>query len=373
MPMNPKKILAATFVMTMLTTALSGCLGPVDEQENGQTPELEEWNVFYISSEADLPACDDAHEGRLYFVSGPQSFFACDSGYWTEIEIKGQDGQQGTEGPEGPQGDQGPAGPQGDQGPVGPQGAQGPQGVQGPSGAQGPQGVQGPSGTPGQDGTSFTVIGTVEDTSDLGEIYIGDAGDAFLVNSTVHIHVWSGSEWIDLGDMSGPPGSPGPAGADGADGAQGPAGPQGPAGADGADGAQGPAGPQGPAGADGADGADGSDGAQGPAGTMPVVMEMTITVSGMKYYVNGIQQADITLYRGFTYTFDLSSSSLNYHPFRLGTSANGNQYTSGTNTANQILTFTVPLDAPDDLYYYCQSHNNMGGTIDIESLGSVES
>ena len=361
MPMNPKKILAATFVMTMLTTALSGCLGPVDEQENGQTPELEEWNVFYISSEADLPACDDAHEGRLYFVSGPQSFFACDSGYWTEIEIKGQDGQQGTEGPEGPQGDQGPAGPQGDQGPVGPQGA------------QGPQGVQGPSGTPGQDGTSFTVIGTVEDTSDLGEIYIGDAGDAFLVNSTVHIHVWSGSEWIDLGDMSGPPGSPGPAGADGADGAQGPAGPQGPAGADGADGAQGPVGPQGPAGADGADGADGSDGAQGPAGTMPVVMEMTITVSGMKYYVNGIQQADITLYRGFTYTFDLSSSSLNYHPFRLGTSANGNQYTSGTNTANQILTFTVPLDAPDDLYYYCQSHNNMGGTIDIESLGSVES
>ena len=104
---------------------------------------------------------------------------------------------------------------------------------------------------------------------------------------------------------------------------------------------------------------------------MPVVMEMTITVSGMKYYVNGIQQADIVLYRGFTYNFDLSSSTLAIHPFTLGTLAEGGQYTSGTSTTNQILSFTVPLDAPDDLFYYCQNHSNMGGSIEVTSLGSV--
>ena len=187
----------------------------------------------------------------------------------------------------------------------------------------------------------------MDDTSDLGEIYIGDAGDGFLVNSTTHIHVWSGSEWIDLGDISGPTG------------AMGLTGPQGEPGADGADGAP------------GQDGADGADGAQGPPGTMPVVMEMTITVSGMKYYVNGIQQADIVLYRGFTYNFDLSSSTLAVHPFTLGTLAEGGQYTSGTSTTNQILSFTVPLDAPDDLFYYCQNHSNMGGSITVSTLGSV--
>ena len=175
----------------------------------------------------------------------------------------------------------------------------------------------------------------MDETSDLGEIYIGNTGDAFLVNSTNHVHVWSGSEWIDLGDISGP---------------MGPAGPTGPAGADGADGAQGP---------------------QGPAGSMPVVMEMTVTVSNMDYYVNGVQQGTIVLYRGFTYTFDLSSSTLAYHPYKIGTSSEGNEYTSGMSTTGSILSFTVPLDAPSSLYYYCDVHAGMGGSISIQSLGSV--
>ena len=116
---------------------------------------------------------------------------------------------------------------------------------------------------------------------------------------------------------------------------------------------------------------DGADGQDGVDGTMPVVMEMTITVSGMKYFVNGIQQADIVLYRGFTYNFDLSSSTLGIHPFKLGTAAEGGHYSSGTSTTNQILTFTVPLDAPDDLFYYCNNHSGMGGSISVLSLGSV--
>ena len=104
---------------------------------------------------------------------------------------------------------------------------------------------------------------------------------------------------------------------------------------------------------------------------MPVVMDMIITVSNMDYYVDGIQQGTVTLYRGFTYTFDLSSSTLAYHPFTIGTSAEGNEYTNGVSTTSGVLTFTVPLDAPSSLYYYCDVHSGMGGAINIVSLGSV--
>ena len=301
-------------------TALSSCLTATDPPEPDQSTELQDWNVYHATSLLELPMCDDSHEGKLYHVSGTSSFHACSTGSWTEIDIRG------------------------------------------PIGVQGEAGPQGEAGLPGEDGTSFTILGTVEQTTDLGEIYIGDTGDAFLVNSTTHIHVWSGSEWIDLGDISGPQG---PAGADGADGADGAQGPQGPAGADGADGADGAQGPQGPAGADGA------QGPQGPAGSMPVVMEMIITVSNMDYYVDGIQQGTVTLYRGFTYTFNLTSSTLAYHPFTIGTSAEGNEYTNGVSTSAGVLTFTVPLDAPSSLYYYCDVHSGMGGGINIVSLGSV--
>ena len=320
--MNATKIASYCLCLSMLSIAFSGCLSP-DETEPNSDPELDDWNVFYVQSESELPTCGADQDGRLYYIAGDSSFQTCSDNTWTNVDL------------------------------TGPQGATG---AQGPAGEPGATGAQGPQGVPGTDGTSFNIIGTIDDTSDLGEIYIGDAGDGFLVNSTTHIHVWSGSEWIDLGDISGPTGAIGPVG---------------PQGAPGADGGPGQDGEDGAPGQDGQDGQHGADGAQGPPGTMPVVMEMTITVSGMKYYINGIQQADIVLYRGFTYNFDLSSSTLAIHPFTLGTLAEGPQYTSGTSTTNQILSFTVPLDAPDDLVYYCPNHSNMGGPIEVSSLGSV--
>ena len=103
---------------------------------------------------------------------------------------------------------------------------------------------------------------------------------------------------------------------------------------------------------------------------MPTVMEMTITVSSMKYLVEGIQQGTITLYRGFTYSFDQSASSNSIHPLKIsttsdGTHGGGSEYTtgitySGTQGTDGLLTFTVPLDAPSTLYYYCSNHASMG-------------
>ncbi len=336
-----KNALAILLALLMTASALSGCSGTDDDVDDDPT-DLEDWNVFMVQSSSDLPTCDSATEGRLYYLSSESGFQACSSGSWQSIDLTGPAGADGEAGPAGPAG---PAGANGEAGPAGPAGA---------------DGEAGPAGPPGEDGTSFSIIGTVEDTSELGEIYIGDPGDAFLVNSTVHIHVWSGSEWIDLGNISGPEGPPGPQGNPGADGA---------AGSAGADGQTGAVGPEGPAGEDGAD------------GSMPVVMEMDVTVSSMKFYIDSILQADVTLYRGFTYTFEQSASSNSAHPLRLsttsdGTHGGGTQYTDGvTYTGNQgsngLLTFTVPLDAPDTLYYYCQNHGNMGGEISVQSLGSV--
>ncbi|MDP7003963.1 MAG: hypothetical protein QGG21_02965 [Candidatus Thalassarchaeaceae archaeon] len=335
-----RNILAMLLALLMTASTLSGCLGSDDGPVEDESPdELEDWNVYLVQSISDLPACDSTKDGRLYYVSMTSGFQACSGGSWSSIDLTGPTGPAGADGADGADGAQGPAGS---------------------DGADGVDGAQGPAGPAGSDGTSFSIIGTVDETSDLGEIYIGDPGDGFLVNSTVHIHVWSGSEWIDLGDISGP---------------------QGVAGADGADGDDGAQGPPGPAGADGAQGSTGADGADGAPGSMPTVMEMVVTVSSMDFYVDGLQQPEVGLYRGFTYTFEQSASSNSPHPFRLsttsdGTHGGGSQYTdgvtyTGTQGSNGLLTFTVPLDAPDTLYYYCQNHAGMGGTVEILSLGYV--
>ena len=331
---NSQNALAMLLALILTASALSGCMASQDEpSDEVKSENLEDWNVFLVQSYSDLPICDSSKDGRLYYVSSSSGFQACSNSSWQEIDLTGPSGADGADGM---------------QGPMGEVGAQGPAGPKGEPGTQGPSGQQGPPGPPGQDGsdgTSFNIVGTVEETSDLGEIYIGDDGDAFLVNSTTHIHVWSMGQWVDLGNISGPRGIDG---------------------LDGADGAQGPPGPAGPNGAD---------------GSMPTVMEMTVTVSSMKYFVEGIQQGTITLYRGFTYSFDQSASSNSIHPLKIsttsdGTHGGGSEYTagitySGTQGTDGLLTFTVPLDAPSTLYYYCSNHASMGGSISVQSLGGV--
>ena len=391
MKSTKKNALAILLALLMTASALAGCSGSDDDIDD-EPMDLEDWNVFLVQGSSDLPACDPATEGRLYYVSSESGFQTCSNGSWNPIDLTGPSGAQGSAGTDGTDGAIGPAGPEG------------------PEGAIGPVGPEGATGADGEDGTSFSIIGTVEETSDLGEIYIGESGDAFMVNSTIHIHVWSGSEWVDLGNISGPQG---PAGVSGE---AGPVGVDGPTGDDGLNALidtspQSSGGTNCPMGGtvvrigmdddrdgllstmevdqtlyvcngvNGNDGAEGADGADGADGSMPVMMEMEVTVTSMKFYIDSILQADITLYRGFTYTFDQSASTNSAHPFRLsttsdGTHGGGSQYTdgvtyTGTQGSDGLLTFTVPLDAPDTLYYFCQNHASMGGMISIQSLGSV--
>ena len=78
---------------------------------------------------------------------------------------------------------------------------------------------------------------------------------------------------------------------------------------------------------------------------------------------------DPTIYlaRGQTYEFNLNASG---HPFHIQTTSGGynagNVYTTGVTNAGAavgVIKFEVPFSAPNTLYYVCQNHSSMAGTI----------
>ena len=71
----------------------------------------------------------------------------------------------------------------------------------------------------------------------------------------------------------------------------------------------------------------------------------------------------ITLYRGQTYNFDNQSGG---HPFEIRISDEGSAYTSGVSQSGTVTSFTVPMDAPNVLYYQCTTHPSMFGMFNIE-------
>ena len=84
---------------------------------------------------------------------------------------------------------------------------------------------------------------------------------------------------------------------------------------------------------------------------------------------DGDDNPTLYLYRGFTYKFAVNVSG---HPFHIQTSSGAynasNLYTDNvTNPGAQsgTITWTVQMDAPTTLYYVCQYHSAMNGTINI--------
>ena len=94
------------------------------------------------------------------------------------------------------------------------------------------------------------------------------------------------------------------------------------------------------------------------------------TGSGNKYFIDGVQQATLTLYEGTTYTFNNASHPS--HPFRFSTTASPSysDYTTGvTDPSTSTVTFVVPVGAPSTLYYYCTVHSGMGGQANTDGWG----
>ena len=136
----------------------------------------------------------------------------------------------------------------------------------------------------------------------------------------------------------------------------------------------------GPTGAQGSTGAQGTTGGTGATGEQVLAKTYAVTVSdpgsGNKYFIDAVQQATIYPIRGQKYIFSLAGS-VSGHPFHLQTTDNGGAYDSGNLYTTGVvnagadsgeITFTVPYDAPDTLYYRCQNHSGMGGTVTIRDL-----
>jgi hypothetical protein len=90
---------------------------------------------------------------------------------------------------------------------------------------------------------------------------------------------------------------------------------------------------------------------------------------GGAYTVDGVNNGPITLQRGLTYKFQIDAVG---HPLYIQTTGNGyvsgnvwQSGVSGNGTESGTLTFTVPADAPDTLYYQCLYHPIMFGRITI--------
>jgi hypothetical protein len=273
------------------------------------------------------------------------------------------------------------------QGPTGATGAQGVAGaastVAGPTGPAGTTGPTGATGTAGADGTSVKILGSY---ATLGELQTakptGVLGDGYLV--TGQLYVWTGAAWTNVGSIQGPTGPTGSSGATGATGV----GATGATGATGANGSsiQGPtgaAGPTGPAGVTGATGATGSGlqgptgpaGATGPSGgatgatglTVAQNYQVTNTGSG-SYNIDGTAGKSLTVVRGQTYFFTVNTTG---HPFWIktaqvtGTASSYDTGVTGNGTQVGLISWTVDATAPNTLYYICQLHSSMTGTITV--------
>ena len=110
-----------------------------------------------------------------------------------------------------------------------------------------------------------------------------------------------------------------------------------------------------------------------------IIQVQNVGASDYKFTAEGLQANDptLTLVRGKTYEFDITAGG---HPFWIKTdqvTGSSSQYNEGiinNGASTGKLTFTIPDDAPSELYYTCQFHSSMTGVINIvddNSNGSI--
>lgn len=113
--------------------------------------------------------------------------------------------------------------------------------------------------------------------------------------------------------------------------------------------------------------------------TAAAATNFNVTARGFSaYVVDGVNNARLTLTRGQTYTFTLDVPG---HPFWITTALGAgdtetNAFSEGVTrngASDGTLTFVVPATAPSTLFYQCQFHDPMAGTLTIISPTPVPS
>ena len=96
----------------------------------------------------------------------------------------------------------------------------------------------------------------------------------------------------------------------------------------------------------------------------------TVTAATGKFIIDGVDKPALTLYKGWTYTFDLSDASNAAHPFRF--SSGGSAYSTNvtvTGTQGQAgakIAIKIPESQPTSFIYYCTNHSGMGNSITVK-------
>jgi len=100
----------------------------------------------------------------------------------------------------------------------------------------------------------------------------------------------------------------------------------------------------------------------------------TVTANGSSNYIFSstnytIHQQGINMYLNESVQFTIDTTTNGNHPFKIGTSANGDEITDSTITSvtsgsNQIITFKPTTSGT--FYYYCSAHSGMGNSIIVE-------
>ena len=102
-----------------------------------------------------------------------------------------------------------------------------------------------------------------------------------------------------------------------------------------------------------------------------------VTVSGGNFIIDGQTKPALTLYKGFTYTFDVSDASNATHILRFATEAEGANSSiitdgvTATGTPGQAgakVVITTSSTTASTLYYYCTAHSGMGNSITVTDV-----
>lgn len=111
-------------------------------------------------------------------------------------------------------------------------------------------------------------------------------------------------------------------------------------------------------------------GVSGPAGDTAYIVTNDGTTA---YTIDGVSNPQLYLKKGYTYTFTINAAG---HPFWLQKTAGAydaaqllttEDGVTNNGTASGTLIYAVPQDAPEAIYYVCQNHSAMGGTVTINS------
>ena len=99
--------------LLMISAPIAGCVDSNDDSPTENEVQLDDWNVYFAATAADLPTCDETTNGRLYYIESGAQFQVCKTAGWEVITIQGPDGANGADGTDGQDGSPGANGQDG--------------------------------------------------------------------------------------------------------------------------------------------------------------------------------------------------------------------------------------------------------------------